>query len=590
VSEEGVERKLTTIFAADVVGYSRLMGEDEAGTLARLKSLRKELVQPKIAGGRGRIVKLMGDGLLAEFPSVVEAVRCAVDIQQDMAGREAGLPDERRIRLRIGVNLGDIIVEGSDIYGDGVNVAARLEGLAEPGGICISGKVYEEVRNKLPTAFEDLGEQEVKNIREPVRVYRWTDAAVDPVPDMAGAKAGLPLPDKPSIAVLPFDNMSDDPEQEYFADGMAEDIITALSKYRSFFVSARNSTFTYKSSAVDVKQVGRDLGVRYVLEGSVRRSGNRVRITAQLIEAESGNHIWAERYDREMADLFDLQDEITQSIVTTVIPELTDAEHARGIRKPPENLDAWELYQRGMWHAYRLTETDLSEAEDLLRKSIAMDPTFAAPWSGLGFVLQHQTAFGWTKENTSRWPEALQAAREAIMRDERDALAHAVMARILVAEDKVSQALRSAQRAVEHNENSSLANMTLSMALVAAERAPEALSHIDRALRLSPRDPLRWTHEIVRGYTLMVQVRYDEAKQSFESSALYNNAGFWPYVHLAHLYVLMGQIEEARAAVRDALALQPDLTISHFVTFSALVGKRSLESYANNLKLAGLPE
>ena len=252
MSEEGVERKLTAILVADVVGYSRLMGEDEAGTLARLKSLRKELVQPKIAGGRGRIVKLMGDGLLAEFPSVVEAVRCAVDIQQDMVGREADLPDERRLRLRIGVNLGDIIIEGSDIYGDGVNVAARLEGLAEPGGICISGKVYEEVRNKLPTAFEDLGEQEVKNIREPVRVYRWTDAAVDPMPGKAGAEGALALPDKPSIAVLPFDNMSGDPEQEYFADGITEDIITALSKFRWFFVIARNSTFVYKGQAVDV--------------------------------------------------------------------------------------------------------------------------------------------------------------------------------------------------------------------------------------------------------------------------------------------------------------------------------------------------
>jgi adenylate cyclase len=337
VSEEGVERKLTTILAADVVGYSRLMGEDEAGTLARLKSLRKELMQPKIAGGRGRVVKLMGDGLLAEFPSVVEAVRCAVDIQQDMAGREADLPDERRLRLRIGVNLGDIIVEGSDIYGDGVNIAARLEGLAEPGGICISGKVYEEVRNKLPTAFEDLGEQEVKNIAEPVRVYRWTDAAVDPMPGTVGA---LPLPDKPSIAVLPFTNMSGDPEQEYFSDGITEDIITALSKFRWFFVISRNSTFVYKGQAVDIKQVGRELGVRYVLEGSVRKTANRVRISAQLIEAETGKHVWAERYDRSLEDIFELQDEITSTIAAAVEPELAGSERMRSMRKPTEHLDA----------------------------------------------------------------------------------------------------------------------------------------------------------------------------------------------------------------------------------------------------------
>ena len=300
-----MERRLAAILAADVVGYSRLMGEDEAGTLARLKSLRKELVKPKITGGRGRIVKLMGDGLLAEFPSVVEAVRCAVEIQQDMAGREAGRPDEHRIRLRIGVNLGDIIVEGSDIYGGGVNVAARLEGLAEPGGICISGKVYDEVADKLPTAFEDLGKQKVKNIREPVRVYRWTGASADTMPGMARAEEAPPLPDKPSIAVLPFVNMSGDAEQEYFADGLTEDIITQLSRFQTFFVIARNSSFAYKGRSVNVGKIGQDLGVAYLVEGSVRKARNRVRITAQLIEAASGNHIWAERYDHDLTDMFD---------------------------------------------------------------------------------------------------------------------------------------------------------------------------------------------------------------------------------------------------------------------------------------------
>ncbi len=295
-----MERRLAAILAADVVGYSRLMGEDETGTLDRLKSLRKEMVQPKIKERKGRFVKLMGDGLLAEFPSVVEAVQCAVDIQQDMAGREAGVPDERRIRLRIGVNLGDIIVEGSDIYGDGVNVAARLESLAEPGGICISGKVYEEVRNKLPSAFEDLGEREVKNIAKPVRVYRWTDAAADPMPGMAGAEGALSLPDKPSIAVLPFTNMSGDPEQEYFSDGITEDIITELSRFPELFVTARNSAFVFKGKAVDIKDVSKKLGVRYLVEGSVRKAGIGVRITAQLIDSSLCCHVWAYRYDREL--------------------------------------------------------------------------------------------------------------------------------------------------------------------------------------------------------------------------------------------------------------------------------------------------
>ena len=289
------------------------MGEDEAGTLERLKSLHKELVQPTITELNGRIVKIMGDGLLAEFSSVVEAVQCAIDIQQSMHKREADLFDDHRIWLRIGVNLGDIIVEGMDIYGDGVNVAARLEGLAEPGGICISGKVYDEVRNKLQTTFDDLGKQEIKNIQEPVRTYRWAKA--ESMASMVGADKAPPLPDKPSIAVLPFTNMSGDPEQEYFSDGITEDIITELSRFRTLLVIARNSSFSYKGLSTIVQEVARNLGVEYVVEGSVRKAGNRVRIVAQLIEGSTGNHIWAERYDRELEDVFAVQDELSQTIV-----------------------------------------------------------------------------------------------------------------------------------------------------------------------------------------------------------------------------------------------------------------------------------
>jgi len=362
------------------------MGKDEAGMLGRLKSLRKELVQPKIAEGRGRIVKLMGDGLLAEFPSVVEAVRCAVDIQQDMAGREAGLPDERRIRLRIGVNLGDIIVEGSDIYGDGVNVAARLEGLAEPGGICISGKVYEEVRNKLPTAFEDLGEQEVKNIAEPVRVYRWTDAAADPMSGTAGAEGALPLPDKPSIAVLPFTNMSGDPEQEYFSDGITEDLITDLSKISGLFVIARNSTFSYKGQQVKVRQVAEELGVRYVLEGSVRRAGSQVRINAQLIDATTGGHLWADRYDGTLEDIFGLQDRVTQQIVAALAVELTDEEEAQQGRHDTENASAHDAYLQGWAHYKLLTPESLAKAVPFFEEAIRLDPSYAKAHAALASV------------------------------------------------------------------------------------------------------------------------------------------------------------------------------------------------------------
>ncbi len=332
---ERVERRLAAILVADVAGYSRLMGEDEEGTLARLKAYRRELIDPTIAERHGRIVKTTGDGLLIEFPSVVEAVSCALTVQRAIVERNAGAPEEQQIVFRIGINLDDIIVEDGDIHGDGVNIAARLEGIAEPGGICISEDAFRQVRGKIEAEFTDLGDQSLKNIARPVRVYRVGRRAAE------AHAPSLPLPDKPSIAILPFQNMSGDPEQEYFADGMVEEIITAISRVRWFFVIARNSSFTSKGRAVDVKQVGRELGVRYVLEGSVRKAGNRIRITAQLIEAATGNHIWGERYDRELADIFAVQDEITERVAAAIEPLLYAAEHLRCQRKPPESLDAW---------------------------------------------------------------------------------------------------------------------------------------------------------------------------------------------------------------------------------------------------------
>ncbi len=354
MAEARVQRRLAAILAADVAGYSRLMGADEEGTLAALKELRRELADPKIKEHRGRIVKTTGDGLLVEFASVVDAVRCAVEVQQEMAERNVGVPEEQRIQFRIGINLGDIIKDGRDIYGDGVNVAARLEALAEPGGICVNRVVRDQVRDKLDFAFEDAGEQRVKNIARPLRVYHVRPGQVANE-EMSAAQPPLALPDKPSLAVLPFTNMSGDPEQEFVSDGIAEDVISALSHYPSLFVIARNSTFTYKGRAVDVKQVGRELGVRYVLEGGVRKAGNRIRVTAQLIEAETGNHVWANRYDRDLADIFAVQDEITHALTTALTPAIADAELRRAIRKPPESLDAWAAYQRGLWHLSKAT-------------------------------------------------------------------------------------------------------------------------------------------------------------------------------------------------------------------------------------------
>ena len=369
------EHRLAAVLAADVAGYSRLIGADEEGTLGCLKAIRAHLVDSKIAEHRGRIVKTTGDGLLVEFSSVVDAVRCATEVQAGMAERNASVPVSQRIEWRVGINVGDIVVENGDIFGDGVNIAARLEGLADPGGICVSARAQEDAAGKLDVAFDDMGEQQLHNIARPVRVYR--------VGAGAAARPTLPLPDKPSIAVLAFTNMSGDPEQEFFADGIAEDIITALSKSRSWFVIARNSSFTYKGKSVVVKDVGRELGVRYVLEGRVRKAANRVRVTAQLVEAATGGHLWAERYDRDLADIFAVQDEITASVSAAIQPALDRRERGRAARKPPESLDAWECYHRGMWHFANAEarEFDKARSSSGARSSSTRDLPRPMPYS-----------------------------------------------------------------------------------------------------------------------------------------------------------------------------------------------------------------
>jgi adenylate cyclase len=367
------ERLLAAILAADVVGYSRLIGADEEGTLDRLKAIRAGVIDPTIAAHRGRLVKTTGDGLLVEFASVVDALRCAVEVQRELADRGGAGSADRRIELRIGIHQGDIVVEDGDIFGDGVNIAARLEALADPGGICVSARVQEDTAGRLDLIFTDLGEQKLKNIARPIRAYRVGADKVSPPP----MQAQLSLPDKPSIAVLPFQNISGDPEQEVFADGMVEDITTALSKLRWFFVIARNSSFAYKGRAVDVKQVGRELGVRYVLEGSIRKGGSRLRITAQLVETETGNHVWAARYDRDLGDIFAVQDEITERVVAAIEPELYAAEHIRSQRKPPESLDAWECVIRALSALSQMTRESSAEAERLCRRAIAIAPGYA---------------------------------------------------------------------------------------------------------------------------------------------------------------------------------------------------------------------
>jgi TolB-like protein len=408
LAREHLVRRLTAIFAADVAGYSRLTGMDEEGTHVRLKEHLRVLIDPKVAAYRGHIVKNTGDGLLAEFKSVVDAMRCAVDVQRGMAERNSDVPPNNRIEFRIGINVGDIIEDNGDIFGDGVNVAARLEAIAEPGGICISDDAHRQLRDKLDIVFDDAGEQNLKNIERPVRAFRVRDgAAASPRPTLA-------LPNKPSIAVLPFQNLSADPEQEYFADGVVEDITMALSLFRWLFVIARNSSFTYKGRAVDVKQVGRELGVRYVLEGSVRKAGNRVRIAGQLIDAETGAHLWAGRFDGALEDMFDLQDHVTSSVVGAIAPKLQREEIKRARRKPTENLDAYDYYLRGLASVRRWTKDANAEALQLFCKAIELDPGLACAYGMAAWCCVRRKALGWMNERVQESAEGVRMARKAV--------------------------------------------------------------------------------------------------------------------------------------------------------------------------------
>ena len=580
-----MERRLAAILAADVVGYSRLMAQDEAGTLAALKAHREELIDPAITKHHGRIVKLMGDGALVEFASVVDAVACAVAIQTGMAERYGTIERDRQIVFRIGVNLGDVIIEGDDIYGNGVNVAARLEALAEPGGICLSGSVHNEVKHKLDLAFEDLGEQPLKNIDEPVRVYRIVSAQPPLVPT---ANAALALPDKPSIAVLPFTYMSGDPDQEYFADGIAEDIITGLSRMRWFFVSARNSSFTYKGRAVDIRQVSRELGVRYVLEGSVRRSGNRARITVQLIDATNGNHLWAERYDRELSDIFAVQDEITETVVATIEPQLYVAESERARRKTPDSLDAWGLAMRAMRHLWNMTEVDNVRAQELLRMAIQRDPDYAPAFGPLGFSLIWHAWMGWGENPTALIPEAETMARRAIALDDQDPWAHLVMSCIYGYQRRSDDAIDELHQALHINPNFSHAYAWLGVVNGYAGKFDEAMEAIDRAYRISPRDPFNAWLPVLRSIAHFTAGRDKEARDLAHETAKLrpDMVGAWRLITVTSAH--LGELDEARRALAEVKRLQPTISLQWARDYGPWVRPHDLDRYVEGFRLAGL--
>jgi adenylate cyclase len=589
VAEDRATRRLAAILSADVVGYSRLMEADEAGTLAMFRRHRSELVDPTIARFGGRIVNTGGDSLLCEFPSVVDALQCAVEIQSAMPQRNADLPEMHRMQFRIGINLGDVIVEGGDIFGDGVNVAARLEALAAPGSVCVSGNVHEQTVGRLPYAFTDLGEQTVKNIGRPIRAWRvQPDGSRSIGPD--ATSPALPLPDKPSIAVLPFTNMSGDPEQEYFADGMTEDIITELSRFRWLFVISRNSSFAFKGQSPDIRVVGSKLGVRYVVEGSIRRAGNRVRITAQLIDATTNEHIWAERYDRDLEDIFTVQDEVTHAIVTTLEPQLAVAERQRARRKPVSSLGAWECYQRGLWHLYRMNADDSRKALDLLERAIGLDPESSSAHAGLAFALYYHVLFGFSTDRGADLAKALEQAKAAVALDQSDAFAFVAAGRVYLVLGDPPSAIEAADRAIALNPSYALAHFGRAHALWHAGRPAEAIESHNQAMRLSPNDPLMWAIMASKSIALTLLDRAEEAANLAGRAKRQPNSGL--FANIAELAALgkLGRTEDCRRALEEARRTKPDISISYIEQSLPITEPVAAATFAEALRRAGMPE
>ena len=585
MAEARVERRLAAVLAGDVAGYSRLMGADEEGTLKRLNAHRREFLEPKIAEHRGRIVKRTGDGILIEFASAVDAGRCAVEIQHGMDQRNRLAAPGQKIELRIGIHVGDIIIEEGDIFGDGVNVAARLEGIAEPGGICVSDDAYRQMRDKFDTAFEDAGEQQLKNIARPVRVYRvkFGESGV-PQP----AAPALALPDKPSIAVLPFQNMSGDPEQEYFADGMVDDIITGLSRIKWLFVIARNTTFTYKGKAVDVKQVGRELGVRYVLEGSVRKAGDRVRITGQLIDAATGTHVWAERYDRKFDDIFALQDELTLSVVGAIEPSLRLAEIERVKRKRPDRLDAYDLVLQAQPDVYTRMPAPSTKALTLLERALGLDPTYALAHAYAAEC--HHIIFlrgGLSEEHRA---SSIRHAEAAMAYGQDDALTLS-FAGFVIGMDKHDRAAAFAafEAALAVSPSSAITYFLGSILLGWAGEAERAIEWGERGLRLSPFDPWRFSAFYAAALGHFHRGHYEEAAAAARKAVQYSPAFSQTYILLAAAVAKLGRLEEAKVAAARVLALQPAFRYSRL--FAAMDCAPALvAALSEALRAAGLPE
>ena len=581
-----MERRLAAILAADVVGYSRLMERDEAGTLAALKSRRAEILQPVVSRHRGRIVKLMGDGVLVEFASAVNAVECAVELQAAMETANADVAEGQRIVLRVGINLGDVVVEGSDLYGDGVNIAARLEALAEPGSVYISQTVFSHVRGKVKFGFNDLGEHSLKNMAEPIRVYQVSGRAAPAVKAMLADAA---QPAKPSIAVLPFVNMSGDPEQEYFSDGLTEDIITALSRISALWVIARTSTFTYKGTPTNVKQVAKELGVRYVMEGSVRRAGDRLRVTAHLIDAATGRHLWAERYDRSLSDLFDIQDEITRSVAASTETRVILAEREVAEGRPSTDFKARDLIARANGWRGDLSPEGLAKTSDLVEEAIRLDPSNPVAHRLRARVFLGHMFSGDLPSNDTNVARALELARTALRLAPHDEYAHWVMAGAYAQAGRLEDAVAECERGLEINPNCSAILQRLGSCLAALGRPQEAIKASRLSIQLDPRSPQNfWRHSHI-ALAHFVAADYEAALQ--ESKRV---ARSLPHLQSTIIWAAsaaaLEKADEARTAVEDCLAQRPDLSIDRVPGIVARFARaEDHERLVGFLRKAGLP-
>ena len=585
-------RKLAAILAADVIGYSRLAGSDEGRTLARLRALRSDLIDPTIAVHTGRVVKRTGDGALVEFRSVVDAVRCAIEMQNGMVDRNAGLAPERRIEFRIGIHLGDVVEESDgDLMGDGVNIAARLEGIAEPNGICLSGAAYEQVRDKLKEEFVDLGDKELKNIIRPVRAYRMalrqsTASSAPVVPAASGGK--LTLPDKPSIAVLAFQNMSGNPEQEYFADGLAEDIITRLSRLRWLFVSARNSSFTYRGKAVDARQVGRELGVRYVLDGSVRRSGDRLRITAEVSDSSTGLQVSADRYDVELADFFALQDQIAENVIAAIEPRLFTAEQERFRSSPPNNLDAWGFVMKAMPYVWNWSTTNENEiAQGLLKRALELDPDYSRANSLLAWTHAARFQSG-SADAADVLPAAHAMAQRAIQRDPEDPWSHLAAGYVHTVSRGFDPAVRELSEAIELNPSLAFAHVVLGLTYGYGGMPDEGLHHLGVAARLSPRDFTHAANFSATGLCYFMKRRFADAVEGERRAVELRPHFGTAWRTLAAAAGLAGELDTAIHALSEAKRLQPSLSVDFVDKFHPIVHEKDRGLYIEGLRIAGL--